>query len=137
MEGGSKPEQFITGKVNLKCTKKKCRERNEMGGTPIPLTDSNFDEIINQSSLALVDFWAPWCGPCLALAPIIEELAKEYLGKILVGKLNVDENPEMAERFQIYSIPTILIMKNGREVERIIGLVPKKRIVAALIKHLG
>ncbi|MEM3666617.1 MAG: thioredoxin domain-containing protein, partial [Candidatus Bathyarchaeia archaeon] len=67
-----------------------------MGGTPIPLTDSNFDEIINQSSLALVDFWAPWCGPCLALAPIIEELAKEYLGKILVGKLNVDENPEMA-----------------------------------------
>jgi thioredoxin 1 len=108
-----------------------------MSGKPIPLTDSNFDEIVNQSSLALVDFWAPWCGPCLALAPIIEELAKEYLGKILVGKLNVDENPQMAERFQIFSIPTILIIKNGREVERIIGLVPKKRIIAALMKHLG
>lgn len=108
-----------------------------MGETSIYLTDSNFDEIVNQNSLVLIDFWAPWCGPCLALAPTIENLAKEYSGKILVGKLNVDENPQMAERFQIFSIPTIVIMKNGREVERIIGLVPKNRISAALKKHLG
>ena len=100
------------------------------------LTDSNFNEIVNQHSLALIDCWAPWCGPCLALAPTIEELAKEYTGKVLVGKLNVDDNPRTAERFQIFSIPTMLIMKNGEEVDRIVGCVQKKYIEAALRKHL-
>jgi thioredoxin 1 len=101
------------------------------------LTDSNFNEIVNQHSLALIDCWAPWCGPCLALAPTIEELAREYTGKVLVGKLNVDDNPRTAERFQIFSIPTMLIMKNGREVDRIVGLVPKNHVEAVLRKHLG
>jgi len=104
---------------------------------PVHVTDSNFKEIISKHSLAFIDCWAPWCGPCLALAPTIDELAKEYEGKILVGKLNVDENPITAERFQIFSIPTMLIMRNGREVERIVGLVPKKQIEAVLRKYLG
>jgi len=101
------------------------------------LTDSNFNEIVNQHSLALIDCWAPWCGPCLALAPTIEELARKYSGKVLVGKLNVDDNPRTAERFQIFSIPTMLIMKNGREVDRIVGLVPKNHVEAVLRRHLG
>jgi thioredoxin 1 len=101
------------------------------------LTDSNFNEIINKHSLALIDCWAPWCGPCLALAPTIEELTQKYAGKVLVAKLNVDDNPRTAERFQIFSIPTMLIMKNGREVDRIVGLVPKNHVEAVLRRHLG
>jgi thioredoxin 1 len=112
-------------------------KKRGMGTEPVHVTDSNFNEIITKNSLALIDCWAAWCGPCLALAPTIEELAEEYAGKILIGKLNVDENPSTAERFQIFSIPTILIMKDGREVDRIVGLVPKKYIDAALRKHLG
>ena len=113
------------------------RERKtEMPNKPVHITDANFNEIINNNSLALIDFWAPWCGPCIVLAPTIEELAKEYAGKVFVGKLNVDENPRTAERFQIFSIPTLVIMKNGQEVDRIIGLVPKKHIEAILKKHM-
>jgi len=107
-----------------------------MPNKPVHITDANFNEIINNNSLALIDFWAPWCGPCIVLAPTIEELAKEYAGKVFVGKLNVDENPRTAERFQIFSIPTLVIMKNGQEVDRIIGLVPKKHIEAILKKHM-
>jgi len=110
---------------------------HEMSAEPVHITDSNFNEIIGKYSLALIDCWAPWCGPCAALAPTIEELAKEYGGKMLVGKLNVDENPRTAERFQIFSIPTMLVMKSGREVDRIVGLVPQKHIEATLRKYLG
>lgn len=111
-------------------------EAKEMSLKPIVVTDSNFGEIVKKHSLVLIDFWAPWCGPCRALAPIIEELTKEYGGKVTIGELNVDENPETAERFQVYSIPTMLIMKDGCEVDRIVGLAPKKRIEAVLSKHL-
>ena len=108
-----------------------------MSGTPVHVTDSNFNEIVNKHSLALIDCWAAWCGPCLALAPTVEELAEEYAGKVLVGKLNVDGNPKTAGRFQIFSIPTLLLMKDGRETDRIVGLVPKKHIEAVLRKHFG
>jgi thioredoxin 1 len=104
---------------------------------PVHVTDSNFNETLNQHPIALIDCWAPWCGPCQALTPTIEKLAEEYSGKILVGKLNVDENPKTAECFQIFSIPTMLIMKNGREVDRIVGLCPKNHIESILKKHLG
>ncbi len=107
-----------------------------MQNKPIPVTDANFNEVTSKNSLALIDFWASWCGPCIALAPTIEELAQEYAGKVFVGKLNVDENPRTAERFQIFSIPTLVIMKNGQEVDRIVGLVPKKQIEATLKKHM-
>jgi thioredoxin 1 len=115
---------------------KTLKEKEEMPTEPVHLTDSNFDNVVNKSALALIDFWAPWCGPCRALAPTIDELCKEYDGKILIGKLNVDENPQTAERFQIFSIPTLVLMKNGKEVDRIVGLVPKSRIEAILNKYL-
>ena len=113
------------------------RARKQMNDEPIHVTDINFDETIKRNQLVLVDFWAPWCGPCRALASTIEEVSRDYAGKLLVGKLNVDENPQTAECFQVFSIPTLLIMKNGQEVDRIVGCVPKKHIESALKKHLG
>ncbi len=107
----------------------------EMSGEPVHLNDANFNETISKHSLALVDFWAGWCGPCRALAPTIEELADEYSGKVFVAKVDVDENPNTAACFQIFSIPTVLIMKNGKEVERIVGCVPKSNIAASIKKH--
>ena len=104
---------------------------------PVHVTDSDFNETVCKHSVALIDCWAPWCGPCLALAPTIEKLAEEYAGRVLIGKLNVDENPKTAERFQIFSIPTLLVMKNGKEVDRIVGLVPKSHVETVLKKHLG
>jgi len=121
----------------LKELVEKKEKKQEMKTEPIHVTDANFDEIINKNSLALIDCWASWCGPCLALAPTIEELAQEYAGKVLVGKLDVDKNPKTAECFQIFSIPTMLIMKNGKEVDRIVGLCQKKNIEAVIKKHLG
>ncbi|MGA3191911.1 MAG: thioredoxin [Candidatus Bathyarchaeia archaeon] len=113
------------------------KARKKMGNEPVHVTDADFEETVKKHSLALIDFWAPWCGPCLALTPVIEELNKDYAGRVFVGKLNVDENPQTAECFQVFSIPTLLIMKSGREVDRIVGCVPKKHIEAALGKHLG
>ncbi|MEW6556803.1 MAG: thioredoxin [Elusimicrobiota bacterium] len=95
----------------------------------IKLTDENFKKEILESELtALVDFWAPWCGPCNMVAPIIEEIAKEYQGKLKVGKLNVDEAPETASAYSVMAIPTLMIFKNGKVVENIVGITPKKNI---------
>ena len=139
-------EQFISKKkLHVNHTHRKIslenarmyRKTEEMTIGPIVVTDSDFNEIVKRHSLILVDFWASWCGPCRALAPIIEELTKEYAGRVTIGKLNVDENPNTAECFQVYSIPTVLIMKDGCEVDRIVGLVPKSHIEGVLSKHLG
>jgi len=114
------------------------RERKQdMSDQPVHVSDSNFGEIVKKHHLTLIDFWASWCGPCQALAPTIEELAREYAGRVFIGKLDVDENPKTAEGFQVLSIPTMLIMKDGREVDRIVGCVQKKFIDAALKNHLG
>jgi thioredoxin 1 len=112
-------------------------KKKKMDVEPVHVTDSNFNEIVKKNPLVLIDFWASWCGPCRALTPTIEELAKEYEGKILIGKLNVDENPDTAECFQVFSIPTLIMVKDGCEVDRIVGLVPKKHIETVLKKHLG
>jgi thioredoxin 1 len=106
-----------------------------MSTEPFHVTDANFEETIKNNKVVLVDFWADWCGPCRALAPTIQELAREYSGKVLVGKLNVDENSATAERFQVFSIPTMIIFKNGLEAERLVGLCPKNRIAETLKKH--
>ena len=99
----------------------------------IVLTDQNFEkEVLESKGLVLVDFWSPTCPPCLMLAPIIEEVAKEFEGKVKVGKLNVIENQITAQKYQIFSIPTIIIFKDGREIERMIGLRPKEAIVEKL-----
>jgi thioredoxin 1 len=111
-------------------------KKQEIIAKPTPVTDSNFSEMVSRHPLALIDCWAPWCGPCVVISPIVEELAKEYAGKAFFGKLNVDENPRTAERFRIFGIPTLLIIKNGKEVDRIVGLVPKDHIKARLKKHL-
>ena len=107
-----------------------------MVNEPFHLTDANFEETINKNPIILVDFWAGWCGPCRALAPTIEELAKELAGKVLVAKLDVDENPATAEKFQVYSIPTVVLIKDSSEVDRIVGLCPKKQYESAIQKHM-
>jgi thioredoxin 1 len=112
------------------------RSKSKMGNTPFHVSDANFDETLKNNKVALIDFWASWCGPCRALAPTIEELASDYSGKILVGKLNVDENPKTAECFQVYSIPTLVVFKDGCEVDRLVGLCAKNRIEDTLKKHL-
>jgi len=103
---------------------------------PLELTDSTFTEFVQNNPFVVVDCWAPWCGPCLMVAPIIEELAKEYAGKIVFGKLNVDENPITASRYQIMSIPTLLVFRNGKLVDTIIGAMPKEMLEARITRFL-
>jgi len=107
-----------------------------LSGQIAHLTDSNFHEFVSRNRLVLVDFYADWCMPCRMLAPIVEELAKDYAGKVFVGKINVDENPATANLFQVFSIPTLIIFKLGREVERITGFIPKSQIEAKLKRYL-
>jgi len=96
----------------------------------IALNDENFEnEVLNSETPVLVDFWAEWCGPCRALAPVIEEIAEEYGDKLKVGKLNVDENPGAPSAFEIRSIPTLIIFKDGAVVDRVVGALPKNQIV--------
>jgi len=97
---------------------------------PIVVSDRNFDQTTKTYPLIVVDCWAAWCAPCRAIAPIVEELAKEYSGKVVFGKLNVDENPETTQRFGVMAIPTLLVMKNGQEVDRVVGIVPKNQLEA-------
>ncbi len=99
----------------------------------VVLTDANFDEeVYNSDKPVLVDFWAPWCAPCNMLAPIIEEIAKEYSGKVKVCKMNVDDNPSTPGRFGIRGIPTLIVFKDGKIVDQIVGLVPKATIKEVL-----
>jgi thioredoxin 1 len=112
------------------------RSMSSMSNAPFHLTDTNFDETIKNNKVALIDFGADWCGPCRAIAPTIEELAQDYNGKVLVGKLDVDESPNTAECFQVFSIPTLIVFKDGSEVERLVGLCAKSNIENLLKKHL-
>jgi thioredoxin 1 len=103
---------------------------------PIEITDSDFDGFAKQYKLTVVDCWAPWCGPCRMIAPIVESLSKELQGKIAFGKLNTDENQLTAMRHNIAAIPTLLVFKDGKLVERIVGALPKEHLLKKLQKHL-
>ncbi|WP_455391791.1 thioredoxin [[Eubacterium] cellulosolvens] len=103
---------------------------------PIVVTDDKFKETVQKYPVVVVDCWAPWCGPCIMVAPIIEELAKEYQGKIVFGKLNTDENPETMKDYNIMSIPTLLIFKSGKIVDRSIGALPREELAQIITKYL-
>ena len=120
-----KLQELITEKEQLKNIKE-----------PLVLDDSTFSQTINKFPLTLVDFWASWCGPCRMMSPIIDEIGKDYLGKLVVGKINVDENPLVAGQFGISSIPTLLLFKRGQVVNKIIGSVPKNKIAEMITMHL-
>jgi len=127
-------EKIHAKKLQDLTTKMKSKESSKNG--PITVDDANFEETVKRYPLMLIDCWAAWCGPCRMIAPVVNELARDYAGRMTVGKLNVDENPDTATRFGIVSIPTLLIMKGGKEVDRIIGAVPKQFIEEKLQKYL-
>ncbi len=105
---------------------------------PVEVTDSNFqNEVLNSATPVLIDFWAEWCGPCKMIAPVVEELAKEYDGKLKVGKVDVDSNQQVSMQFGIRSIPTLLIFKQGKVVDQLVGAVPKRMLVEKITKHLN
>ena len=112
------------------------RPRERPLDRPVELTDENFDEFVRTHPLVVVDCWAPWCAPCRLVAPIVEELARRYAGRVVFGKLNVDENPLTAMRFGITGIPTLLLFKRGRLVDRLIGARPMDAMEAWITKYL-
>lgn len=116
MAWGAKGRRFESGRP----------DQNQM---PITLDSKNFEKEINSDTPILVDFWAEWCAPCRAIAPIIEEIDKEMADKIKVAKLNVDENTDIASKYRIFSIPTLVIFKKGKEIGRLIGAAPKQKIL--------
>jgi thioredoxin 1 len=106
--------------------------------TMIELTDDNFQkEVLESSTPVLVDFWAVWCGPCRAIAPLVEEIARDYEGKLKVGKMDVDAHQDVPIRFGIRSIPTLMVFKNGKVVEQIIGGIPKQQLLSKVTPHLA
>lgn len=103
---------------------------------PVEIVDATFKETIQNHSLVVIDCWASWCAPCRMVAPVIEELAQEYAGRILFGKLNVDENREVPTQYQIMSIPTLLVFKNGKLVDRIVGAMPRQMLEPKVTRYL-
>ena len=112
------------------------KQAGSNSGAPIDLTDATFGEAVQGNPIAVIDCWAPWCGPCRYVAPIIEELARDYAGRIFFGKLNVDENQKIALKYGIMSIPTLLVFKKGKLVDRIVGAMPKQRLEPMITRHL-
>lgn len=107
------------------------------GEKVIAITKDNYEqEVLNYDGVVVVDFWAPWCGPCRAVGPVIDELANEYDGKIKVGKLNIDDEGEIAGKYRVMSIPTIMLFKNGEVVERVVGARTKKEFAGLIDKHV-
>lgn len=105
---------------------------------PLKVSDASFQaDVLDAKKPVLVDFWAEWCGPCRMVGPVVEEIARDMEGKAVVGKLDVDSNPNIATRYGIRSIPTLLVFKNGEVVEKQVGVVPKQNLVALLNAHMG
>ena len=116
----------------------RCKTPLPVSARPVTVTDASFSTDVEGSPLpVLVDAWAPWCGPCRMIAPVIDELATEMAGRVRVVKLNVDDNPQTAARFNLRSIPTLLVIKGGREVDRLIGVQPKQEIARRLAQAIA
>ncbi len=108
-----------------------------MAGKVLTLTESNWnEEVVNSDKPVLVDFWAPWCGPCRIIAPIVEELAEEFEDQIKVGKLNTDENPNIAMQYGIRAIPTVILFRKGEVVDTRIGVQPKEALRQMILNHI-
>ena len=111
----------------------RCHAQLSGDGQPITVTDASFATIVGASPIpVLLDMWAPWCGPCRTVGPVVDQLAAELAGRVRVGKVNVDDNPQIAARFAVRSIPTLLILRGGEEIDRIVGAVPKQEIMRHL-----
>lgn len=109
-----------------------------MADALIHVTDAAFeDDVVKADKPVVLDFWAPWCGPCRMMEPVLKELAEEYGEKIVVGKLNVDENPATAQKYEILSIPTLLVFSGGEVAKKLVGAMPKKRLVEELAPWIG
>ncbi len=111
--------------------------KSQVNDHPTTITDDNFQNIVEENQLLVVDFWAPWCGPCRMVGPLIEQLASEYAGKVAFGKLNVDENTVIASSFGVQSIPTLMVFKKGEPVETIVGACPKSHIESKFKPYLN
>ena len=130
------PREKIEQGLQPKCGR--CKSPLQVQNAPMTVTDGTFAAEVERSPIpVLVDAWAAWCGPCRMIAPVIDELATELSGRVKVAKLNVDENPAMASRFGLRSIPTLLVMKGGREVDRLIGVQPKQEILRRLERAMS
>ena len=127
-------------KKERKALKEKPEPSRETGklalNKPVDLTDATFTEAVQNHSLVVVDCWAPWCHPCIYVSPIVEEIARDYAGRIFFGKLNVDENREVAMQFGIMSIPTLLVFKDGKLADRIVGAMPRQMLEPKITHYL-
>lgn len=112
------------------------KSMEDMPNTSIEVTDADFNDNVNKYGTIVVDCWAPWCGPCRMIAPVVEELAKELQGKIVFGKLNVDENQAIASQYGIMSIPSLLVFKDGKLVDKIVGALPKPMLKEKLQQYM-
>ena len=124
----------MMGRISGEIEEPKIYSRNS--GKPLDLTDATFTRFVKENAMAVVDMWAPWCGPCRLVSPVVEELARDYSGKISFGKLNVDQNRKIATQYGIMSIPTILVFKNGRLVDQIVGAMPRQMLESRITLHL-
>ncbi len=130
------PEERLQKNLAPVCGR--CASFLSVGAEPLTISEGTFAEIVERSTVpVLVDFWAEWCGPCRLLAPTIEQLAGELDGRARVAKLNIDEHPKVANRFNVRSIPTLIIFKDGHEVDRLVGLMAKAQILQRLNAWLG
>lgn len=129
------PEKIAQGNEAV-CAR--CKKPLLVSNKPVTVTDATFASEVERSALpVLLDLWAPWCGPCRMIAPVLEQLAAEMAGRVRVAKLNVDENQATAGRFNVRSIPTLLILKSGHELDRLIGVLPKSEIIKRLERAVG